>query len=280
MELISQLFTLLFVNPVTNGLLAVYQVLLAIRVPYALGFSIVLFTVIIRLLLSPLTVSQLKTSKKMQELNPQLAKLKEKHKGDAKRLQQETMLLYKQHGVNPLGGCIPALVQIVLFYALYTVLMAFVATDGSKTLAQFNKVTYFDFLKLERLGDSTFFGLPLGQSPSQLLSGTGFLIFLVPVLTGVFQLLQSKMMFPAKSEPSKDKQKTKEGTADFQSAMQTQMTYLIPVTIGIAAFNFPLGLSLYWNTFSIFAIMQQYQLQGLGGLSPWIERIAPGLKKK
>lgn len=269
--MLGDVFNILFVNPVINGLLAVFHILSAIHIPYTLGFSIIALTVLIRFILAPFTASQLKTSKKLQELNPLLAKLKEKYKPDPKRLQQETMLLYREHGVNPLGGCLPAVLQIVLFYALYTALIEFVKPNSLQTIEKFNKVAYFDFFKVGSLGDPTFFGLPLGQSPAQLVGTVGFLIFLVPILTALFQLIQSKMMFP--SAPKKPKEQKKAGELDFQSVFQTQMTYLIPVTIGIAAFQFPLGLSLYWNTFSLFAIIQQYRLQGLGGLTPWIERI-------
>ena len=274
--MIGTLFNLLFVNPITNGLLAVYQVLLYLHIPFALGFSIILLTVIIRLLLSPLTASQLKTSKKLQELGPELAKLKEKYKDDQRRLQQETMLLYRQHGVNPLGGCLPSVLQIILFYGLYSVLIAFVKPNSAETLKHFNNIAYFDFLKLAKLGDPTFFGLPLGQSPSQLLNSAGFLILLVPILTGLLQLIQSKMMFAPQPASQKKDQKA---SPDFQSMMQTQITYFIPVTIAIAAFSFPLGLSLYWNTFSLFAIIQQYRLQGLGGLTPWVGLLTKGKKK-
>lgn len=269
--ILFDIFNLLFVNPVINGLLAVYHILIAAQVPYALGFSIIVFTVIIRLLLAPLTASQLRTSKKMSELNPQLSSLKERYKDDPKKLQQETMALYKKHGVNPLGGCLPAILQIILFYALYLVLTSFVHADAAKTVADFNKVVYLDFLRLEQIGDTSFFGLPLGKSPSELLSTLGVGVLLVPLITAVLQLIQSKMMFPPRPKEAAAKKKDE---PDFQSIMQTQMIYLIPVTIGFAAFSFPLGLSLYWNTFSIFAIIQQYKLQGWGGLAPWIEKVA------
>jgi YidC/Oxa1 family membrane protein insertase len=78
------------------------------------------------------------------------------------------------------------------------------------------------------------------------------------------------MMFqPTPAEPSKVK---KEASSDFQSAMQTQSTYIFPVMIGFFSFNFPLGLSLYWNTFTIFGIIQQYKIQGLGGLEQMFQK--------
>ena len=106
------IFDTILVFPITNALLLVYHFLNLVHLPFALGFSIIILTIIIRLILYPLTTSQIKASKKMMDINPHLAKLKEKHKGDAKMLQQETMRLYKEHGVNPAAGCLPVLVQL------------------------------------------------------------------------------------------------------------------------------------------------------------------------
>ncbi len=272
----GELFSIIFVNPLINALVGIYQVLEALHLPYALGFSIILLTVVIRFILWPFTASQLQTTRKMQEVSPELASLKERHKGDAKRLQQETMLLYKKHGVNPLGGCLPTLVQFLLFPALYSVFQTFVGADKTAVMHKFNDVLYFGFLKLRTLQDPTFFGLPLGQSPSHLVSHVPF-ILLIPVVTGALQFVQSKMMFSASSASKKPvvtqgKPATNK-EPDFQSVFQNQIVYIIPFTIGFAAFNFPVGLSLYWNTFTIFAMIQQYKLNGLGGLAPWIARI-------
>src|SRR4030042_5541208 len=106
------IFDQLIVDPIINILLLIYQVLFTLGVPYALGFSIIVLTVIIRFILYPLTTAQLKASKKMQEVAPHISKLKEKHKGDAKMLQAETMRLYKEFGVNPMAGCLPLLIQL------------------------------------------------------------------------------------------------------------------------------------------------------------------------
>src|SRR3972149_5813901 len=103
MEIIISIFHSFIVNPIINVLVAIYQVLFALHVPYALGFSIIILTIIIRLILYPLISTQLRASKKMQSISPHLSNLKEKHKGDKKRLQEETMKLYKEHGVNPVA---------------------------------------------------------------------------------------------------------------------------------------------------------------------------------
>src|SRR3989338_7754782 len=123
------------------------------------------------------------------------------------------------------------------------------------------------------------FGFPLGEMPSKLMSTAGPLILLVPILTGVFQFILSKMMIPAKTgvaviekDIEKKTQIDKKDAGDFASAFQTQSLFIFPVMIGFFAFSFPIGLSLYWNTFTIFGIIQQYKITGLGGLGEWIKK--------
>lgn len=257
------MFFTLITQPITNVLVATYQLLTLIGIPYALGFSVIVLTVLIRLLLLPFTSSQLKASKKMQEVTPHLNKLKEKHKGDPKRLQQETMSLYKEYGINPVAGCLPMLIQLPIIWGLYGVLNS---TVRATSIHEINKALYFDGLKLNTLWDTSFFGLPIDKSPSELLSTVGPLILLIPIITGALQFVQSKMMFkPAsvkspsgKSVANKEK---KPASGDFAAAMQTQSLYVFPVMIGFFANTFPIGLSLYWNTFTIFGIIQQYLME-------------------
>jgi YidC/Oxa1 family membrane protein insertase len=262
--------TLYLAHPMINVLVAIYHAISFIHIPYALGFSIIALTIVIRLLLYPLTSAQLKAAKKMQDLSPHLSKLKEKHKKDAKMLQSETMRLYKEHGVNPLAGCLPVVLQLPIIWGLYTVLNDIVKYP----VASINKVLYSDSLRLTKQWDTTFFGLPLAQHPSQLIhiDQPATLIFLlIPVLTGVFQFIQSKMMLPQESlVPVKKDEKKAD---DFASSFQKQSLYIFPVMIGFFSFNFPIGLSLYWNTFTIFGIIQQYKISGLGGLKDWTDKI-------
>ena len=276
----AEIFNFILVNPIINILIAIYKTLLILHIPYPLGFSIIVLTVVIRLILYPLTHSQLKASKKMQELSPHLSNLKDKHKGDAKKLQAETMRLYKEHGVNPAAGCVPLIIQIPIIWGLYSVLNKVVAVGSVNVISDINKVVYFDFLKLAGKWDTFFFGIPLGQNPSHLFQAMP-LILLVPVLTAVFQFMQSKMMMPAKDKvknivPDK-KDSAKAGQVkkkdDFASVFQSQSLYIFPLMIGFFSYNFPIGLSLYWNTFSVFGIIQQYQISGWGGLKDiWTRR--------
>lgn len=265
-------FDFILVYPIINILVAVYKALFFLHIPYALGFSIIILTTIIRFAIYPLMSSQLKSSKKMQELNPHLLKIKDKHKGDAKRLQSETMRLYKEHGINPAAGCLPVIIQLPIIWALYSVLQKIVGFSPKAVVSEINKIAYFDFLKLDQPWDASFFGLSLGQNPSQLFSSIGPLILLIPFATGLFQFIQSKMMMSL-PKTSKDLIKKAEKKDDFMSAFQTQSLYIFPIMIGLFSYSFPIGLSLYWNTFTIFGIIQQYKISGPGGLRVWLNKI-------
>lgn len=280
----GEIFNTVLIHPIINVLVAVYQALSFFHVPYALGFSIIGLTIIIRLVLYPLMASQLKASKKMQDLHPHLKSLKERHKGDTKRIQEETMKLYKEHGINPAAGCLPLLVQLPLLIALYNVLNHVVALKPDAALRYINGIVYTDSLQLTTVWNTSFFGIPLGQNPSQLIS-TMPLILLVPVITAAFQFIQSKMMMTvAKTEEAivehvqkagkkkalaKTEDKKDDMASDFAKTFQTQSLYIFPLMLGYLSYSFPIGLSLYWNTFTLFGILQQYQISGFGGLHDW-----------
>lgn len=284
----GNLFQLLLVHPIINILVVIYSGLIFLHIPSALGFSIVLLTVVIRLILYPFTASQLRTSRKMQELTPHLSRLKEKHKNDAQRLQKETMALYKEHGVNPAAGCLPVIIQLPVIWALYYVLQRVVTFK----LPEINNQIYFPAFHLVHLWNTQFFGLSLGAKPSDLLAHVGPLILLIPLVTGVLQFIQTKMMFAQQPASAENKElriknqgeKTKESKKeekpqDFAAAFQNQSLYIFPVMIAFFSYTFPVGLSLYWNTFTIFGMIQQYHLMGLGGLQEYFPK-KPGTLTK
>lgn len=282
----GEFFNIVFINPIINILLVVYHALSFLHLPYALGFAIIGLTIVIRFIIYPFTTAQLKASLKMQTVAPHLSRLKEKHKGDSAKIQQETLKLYKEHGVNPAAGCLPVIIQMPIIWALYSVLSRIVSLKPDVIVAEINKIVYFDFLKLQHAWDPSFFGLPLGGMPSGLMSSVGPLILFVPILTGALQFIYSKMMIPAKTGVASNAtavaviEKNIEGkgnidkkdASDFASAFQTQAMYIFPAMIGFFSFSFPIGLSLYWNTFTVFGIIQQYKVVGLGGLSTWIKK--------
>jgi len=258
---IGNLFTILLTQPIANLLVACFQVLHFLHVPFALGFSIIALTFIIRLVLYPFTASQIKTSKKMQDMAPHISRLKEKHKDDKKKQQEEMMKLYSEFGVNPAAGCLPVVIQIPIIWGLYHVLNTVVTVNSLAKLKEVNHLLYSDGLRLTKLWETTFFGIPLAKPPSDLMQHGMPLIILVPILTGVLQLIFSKMMAPEVAPTGKQD--------DFQATFAKQSLFIFPIMIAFFSFRLPFGLSLYWNAFTIFGIIQQYFLVGLGGLKQW-----------
>lgn len=278
---IGFIFHTWFFVPVVNALVLIVHGLNFTQLPGTLGLAIIALTVLIRFLIYPLTHAQLKSSKKMQELTPLLSKLKEKHKGDSKQLQLETMKLYKEHGANPAAGCLPTLMQIPLIWALYQSI--FVLFNSTSSLEEINKILYSFAPPLTQMPDSHFLGFNLIHKPSEFMR-FGWILLLIPVVTALLQFVQTKMMspHPVKKYPtdSPKEKKEKTQTEEAMSMAQSQMMYMTPLLIGYFSWQFPVGLALYWNTFTIFGILQQYRVQGLGGLLHWKQLAEQWLKKK
>ena len=261
-----EIFNTLFANPIINLLVVLYQLITAVGIPFAFGFAIILLTIIVRLILYPFTAQQIKSAYKMQKIAPLMKNVRERYKNDKKKQQEEMMRIYREHKINPAAGCLPLLIQMPIIFGLYRVLIMAVAINSNDGLSKLNSVLYFDFLKLQSIWDTNFFGISLGATPAKLLAAAPYLI-LVPVLTGVLQFVLSKMM----TSDIPQVPGTKED--DFQAAFQKQSLLIFPVMIGFFSFNFPIGVSLYWNTFTVFGILQQYLLVGPGGAAKIFNRI-------
>lgn len=260
----------IFIRPIITLLVALYRVFEYLHVPGPLGFAVIGLTIAIRLLLYPLMAAQLKSAKKMQQLKPHLDALSAKHKDDKKALQQAQLDLYKQHGVNPAAGCLPLLIQMPVLIALYNVFYRVLQNGNvAKVIIDINKSVYFSSLKVTSL-DISFFGISLGIKPSQWQSH-GWWLLSIPLITAALQFWQSKLMLP---QPPKDAEGklvvvkpavTKDGKKverpeDTAMEMQKQMMMITPLMFGMFAYQFPLGLALYWNVFGLFGIMQQLRI--------------------
>lgn len=262
MQPLLSFYNTVFVNPIVN-LLALYHYLFVLaKVPGALGFSIVALTVTIRLLLHPFFKQQMDSAKKMQEIKPHIDNLSKKHKGDAKKMQEEQMRIYQEAGINPASGCLFMFIQIPVFLALYQTLQHFFVADTSKVIISLNKILYFPLLHFKAL-DVWFLGLNLAATPQQMKS---IFAYLIPIVTAILQYFQTTSttagMMQSQEETTKakgDKKDDKSSADDFQKAMNTQMKYVFPFMIGWFSLRMPIGLALYWNIFSIFSIIQ-YEL--------------------
>ncbi|MEK7129595.1 MAG: YidC/Oxa1 family membrane protein insertase [Patescibacteria group bacterium] len=262
------LWNQLLIWPIVNLLVVFYRFFEWLHIPGPLGWAIILLTVAIRLLLYPLMQSQLASAKKMANLKPHLDALSQKHKDDKTKLQQAQLDLYKQHGVNPAAGCLPLLIQMPVLIALYNVFYQVLGNGNLvKVVEEINAILYLPALKLTSLS-LDFFGANLAVKPSDW-QKSGWWLLSIPIITGLLQWWQTKLMMPATSSSTKiqmpnqmqspNDQKNKQGEKkeDMAADMQKQMALMMPIMFGIFAFQFPLGLSLYWNVFGLFGIMQQ-----------------------
>lgn len=248
-----------FVWPIVNMLLVFYKIFEALHVPGPLGFAVIALTISIRLLLSPLMRAQLRSAKKMQNLKPHLDALSAKHKDDKTKLQAAQMDLYKQHGVNPAAGCLPLLVQFPVLIALYNVFYQVLQNgDLAKLITDINQIVYLPMLKLSSL-DLTFFGINLGVKPSQWQTH-GWWLLAIPVITGGLQWYQTKLMTPAQKPMPPADPPAGGGKEDTAAEMQKQMALMMPIMFGFFAYQFPLGLALYWNIFGIMGMVQQLRI--------------------
>lgn len=271
MKLLGDLFNLLLLQPVINLIILILKTLESLNVPGAFGFSIIILTVIISLITWPFRSAQLKNMKKtteiMAQLKPKIAELKERYKDDKLAFNQAQASLLKEHGVNPAAGCLPSLIPILLIVPLYQVVFAFF--EGSKGLEKINYFLYSSSWHLKSLPDLHFFGINLAVKPAEF-AQAGIAVLLVPLITAILTLIQSLMMAPRKVRHYKTdslrETKEKGKSEDMASAMQSQMTFMMPLMIGYFAFQFPVGLAIYWNVLTILGIFQQYTISGWGKL--------------
>jgi YidC/Oxa1 family membrane protein insertase len=230
----------LLVHPIEAGLR-----FLANDLNLGAGTAIILFTIIVRLVLLPLTIMQMRSQKRMQRLQPELKKLQKQYEKDKEKLGAETMALYKEHGVNPAAGCLPMLPQMPVLFALYAALNNL----GHEDVAA-NTAFHQPWLWVSQLNHPDIFHLP----------GLGFpLPFVLPVLAAALQWVQQQMM----TQP----------TDDPQQKMQNQMMQFMPLMMLWFGINVAAGLALYWVTQSFVGIVQQYFSTGWGSLGPTVANV-------
>jgi len=196
------------------------------------GLSIVVFTILVKLILLPLTIKQTRSMKQMQELNPKIKALQKKYGHDKQKLNEKTIELYRQHNVNPFAsGCLPILIQLPVLFALFQVLrLPEVYVFTPETYETVGK----SFLWIKDLSASSSFSDPIS--------------YILPILAAATTYYQSKMVTP----------KGAEGT-------QSTMNVVMPLMIGYFSFSFPAGVTLYWVLSNLFQIVQQYFGLSRGG---------------
>lgn len=265
----ANLWNLLLFHPLLNALIGLA------RLTGDLGWSIILLTIGLRIVMTPLVIPSLKASKKMQDLAPELSALKTKFKDDKKGLVAAQAELYKKNGLNPAAGCLPQIIQILVLIALFNAFNTVLKPNGQSLVDHLNPILYsVNKLPSDFHLSTSFYGLELTKPDLIRIPG-------LPVpLPGIFvlasaliQFASSKMMMPEAKAAVKVASKTPEDTDDMMAATQTQMLYMFPLMTIFFGYQFQFGLVLYWLIFSAVSMVQQYFASGWGGLTPWIKKI-------
>jgi YidC/Oxa1 family membrane protein insertase len=240
----------LVVTPLTQGLIFLNDLIRGMGAPYSWGFAIILFTLIVKIVTLPLNLQQARSMKATQELQPKLQELQKKYAKDKEKLAQAQMELYREHGVSPLGGCLPMLIQLPVLFGLYQALYR-LASTGEIVGQRFLWIPDLAFPTRE-------IGIKWVWPPAPEFIGwaAAVLYMILPVLTVVTQIAMQRMT--TSSAASQDPQ---------QAAMQQTML-IMPFMFGFITLQVPAGLTLYWVTSNVFSMIQQYFITGWGSLLP------------
>jgi YidC/Oxa1 family membrane protein insertase len=227
------MFNTILVNPIFNLLVFIYAFV------HDFGLAIALLTIIVRGVLWPLVTKQLHSQRALQELQPELAKIREQAKGDRSAEGKLTMELYKEREINPFASFLPLIIQLPIFFALFIVLrdivkpgeIAHIAYPFIKSLAAVK-----DIISGSASFHPTLLGLIDLTKPS----------WLIALIAGLAQFVQTRQLAP------------KHQTSDTQAQMMAGMTYVFPGITFFIGLSLPAALSLYWTVSSLMAILQQY----------------------
>jgi YidC/Oxa1 family membrane protein insertase len=223
-------FNIILYKPLFNSLIFLYN-----SIPgHDFGIAVILLTLIIKAILVPLSIKSVRSQKSLQDVQPKIKALQEKHKNDKEKQAIEVLELYKKEKINPFGGIFLVLIQLPILIALYSVFR-----NG---LNSSELVNLYGFVQNPVNINTLFFGIIDLSKPN----------FILAVIAGICQFFQSKMLMPNTQASNTDK------NADFAKMMQLQMTYFLPVFTVIILLSLPSALGLYWIVGGIFATVQQY----------------------
>lgn len=234
----ATLFHELIYQPLYNILITLYNVIPG----KDFGISIILITILLRTFLIPLYKKQIESQLKMQALQPKIKALQEKTKGDKERQTRELMELYKEHQTNPFSGCLPIVIQIIFFIAIYRVLFNISASGLAADSAQL-----YSFVSNPGKINQFFISVVDLTKPS----------IVIAALAAIAQYFQTKMLMANQpvAAPRED------GQPDFTQIMNKQMLYLGPFLTLFIGIKFAAGLSLYWLAGTLFMLVQQILME-------------------
>ena len=244
---------LLILDPMINILLGIYSFI------GNFGLAIIVFTLLIRAITFPLTRSQIKGTTAMQDMqkSPEFQKLQKKYKDDKQKLQQEQMALYKEKGINPLGSCLPTLIQFPIIIGLYQAVIRALAVTPTQMI-ELNSHAY-PFINISKLVmiDNQFLWMDLSQPERLSIFGVDLFglggIPVLAIIVVITTFLQTRLMTPP-SQPG-------EQGGQMGGQMGQAMNLYMPLLMGYLAFSFAAGLAVYFVTSNL-ATIGSYAMMG------------------
>lgn len=226
-------------DPIYNILISFYNI-----IPWKdFGVAIILTTLLIRFLIYPISRKQITSQKKLQELQPKIKEVQAKFKDNKEEQAKQMMALYKEHGVNPVSGCLPIVVYLIVFISIY---QAIINIAGGNFLADVNHL--YSFVPNPGSINHIFLNILDLTKPN---------IFLA-VITAIAQYFQMRQILGNQKLSMPKMTEVKGDMSDFASIMNKQMLYIAPAATLFIGVTFPAALSLYWLTSTLFMLVQQH----------------------
>ncbi len=265
------IFNILFNQPLANGLMLFYNFL-----GHNFGVATLVFSSFLFLVTKPLTKPQLETAKKIKELQPLINKLKKKYGKDQTAFMKAQNDLYKEKNINPTAGCLPLILQVVIFITFSNVFNT--AIQGA---SKFNEFLY-PALKIAEGQElnMNFWYANIAKPDLVMIAGLPFALpGLFFVLIIILQFLSGKIMSPYIKEEEKVAKATKTQEDDMQVAMQKSMVYTLPLMYAFFGYQYSLGSILYLLVYVVGNIWTQVGMNGWGGLTPYTNKLSSFFKK-
>ena len=250
MGIIGGIWTAVAMQPMINILIVMSNWLFG-----SFGLAIIGLTIIVRGLMFPLTIKQIRATKAMQSLQPKIAELKQKYGKDKEKIAKEQVKLYKESGVSPVGCLLPMLVQLPVWIALFWSIMRVLAATPEQFLGLSQYLYSWSVVYSMVPLSNEFIGLNLAEGN-----------ILVGIVVGCTMWVQQKMVIVPSADPK-------------QKAQSQMMLWAMPLMFGFLSFTLPSGLALYWMTSNILTIVIQYFVTGWGGLAGLVA-LRPSIRNK
>ena len=230
------IFTTLFYQPLFNALMWLYDVIPGNDI----GLAIIALTLLIRLLLYPLTMQSIKSQKALQDIQPKVKELQQKYKDNKEQQAQEMMKLYREEKVNPMSSCLPLLIQLPFLFAIYRVFLHGLKSESFELL--------YPFVSNPGHINTIPFGFLDISNPN----------IVIAMLAGAAQFWQTKMLVARRAPKVNDKQMPGAKDEDMLAGMNKQMTYFMPLITVVIGASLPGGLALYWLFTTLTMALMQY----------------------